>query len=220
MNKFSSRWLDKTKSDNLGANGRFGRNKGSSESLKPALQKAENSIKNQLAKLDMLLKKLKDKDKKMFNRVCLRIQKHDNKHASVFANELVEIRKMMKMVSQARYALEAIALRIETVRDFGDVVVSLAPAVAAVKNVQLGVSGVIPAAEDRFSEITGLLSDVLLDAGHLNESKLDFKLANEDAEKIIAEASVQAEMNLKKKIPEIPSEIPRSISNVLEEAFT
>ncbi|MFQ6134879.1 MAG: hypothetical protein ACE5KU_03575, partial [Nitrososphaerales archaeon] len=132
---------------------------------------------------------------------------------------LVEIRKMMRMVAQARYALEAIALRIETVRDLGDVVVALAPAVAAVKNVQKGVAGVIPVAEDRFTEITGLLSDLLVDAGQTGEVKLDFKLANENAEKILAEAAVLAEKNLKQKIPEIPSDIPEPISTALEEAL-
>lgn len=187
--------------------------------LKITLGKAEKSIRNQLYKLDTLLKKLNDKDNKLLRRVSRMIQKHDKEQAAILANELVEVRKMMRMVAQARYALEAIVLRIETVRDLGDVVVTLAPAVAAVKNVQRGMTGVIPTAEDSFTEITGLLSDILVDAGQSGEAKLDFKVANEDAEKILAEASVLAEERLKQKIPEIPPEIPKPISSALKEAL-
>lgn len=218
MTKFSSRWSDKSRSDKIGVSKRF-LNRGSSPPLKSTLERAKKSIKSQLYKLDITLKNLNEKDSKLLSRISIKIQKHDNKHAAIFANELVEIRKMMKMVTQARYALEAIALRIETVQDLGDVVFALAPAVAAVKNVQQGVTSVIPAAEGRFTEISGLLSDILVDAGQVGEVNVDFKLANEDAEKILAEASVMAEMNLKQKIPDIPTNIPKSISTALEEAL-
>lgn len=218
MSRFR-RWSDKSRSDESGFERRFRNSLKSTPPLKPTLEIAVRSVRSQLYKLDMLLKKLREKDGKLLQRISMKMQKHDDKHAAIFANELVEIRKMMRMVAQARYALEAIALRIETVRDLGDVVVALAPAVAAVKNVQKGVAGVIPAAEDRFTEITGLLSDLLVDAGQTGEVKLDFKLANEDAEKILAEASVLAEKNLKQKIPEIPSDIPEPISTALEEAL-
>ncbi len=192
---------------------------GSSAPLKPTLGKAERSIRNQLYKLDTILRKLSEKDNKLLHRISIKIQKNDNRLAAIFANELVEIRKMMKMIAQARYALEAIVLRIETIKDLGDVVVTLAPALAAVKNVQKGVAGVIPAAEDKFTEITGLLSDILVNAGQINETKLDFKVANEDAEIILKEASVLAEKKLKDKIPEIPIKIPEFISSTLDKTL-
>jgi len=219
MSEFSKKWVRKTKFGKRGGSKRFFNNFNSEAPLKFTLQRAEKTILNQLYKLDILLNKLRDKDNKLLNRIILNIQKNDNKHATIFANELAEIRKMMRMVAQARYALEAISLRIKTVQDLGEVVVSLAPAVAAVKNVQQGVTGIIPTAEDRFTEITGLLSDIIVDAGQSNETKLDFKLANEDAEKILYEASIMAEKNIKEKIPDIPNNIPKSISHTLEEAL-
>ena len=84
---------------------------------------------------------------------------------------------------------------------------------------QQGVSGVVPEAQDKFTEISGLLSDILVDAGQSGDSKLDFKLANEDAELIMAEASVQAEQQLKQKIPDIPTSMPKTVSNALEQAL-
>ncbi len=217
MSRFSN-WTGKPQSKKSRFRRGF-RNSRGSPPLKTTLELAVKSVRGQLNKLDVLLKKLSEKDSKLLRRISVKIQKHENKRAAIFATELVEIRKMMKMVAQARYALEAIALRIETVRDLGDVTAALAPAVAAVKNVQQGVTGVIPAAEDRFTEITGLLSDILVDAGQSGDVTLDFKLANEGAERILAEASVMAEKSLKQKIPDVPSNIPEPIYNVLEEAL-
>ncbi|MBI2937101.1 MAG: Snf7 family protein [Thaumarchaeota archaeon] len=186
-------------------------------SLKETLEKAERTIRNQLYKLDMVLAKLNDKDKKLLQQIERTIQKRDNGHATILANELVEIRKMTRMVAQARYALEAIALRLETARDLGDIVVTLAPAVAAIKNIQGGVAGIIPTAEDNFTEIGGLLSDILVNAGQNGETKLDFNIANQDAEKILAEASALAEESLREKIPSVPAGIPKSISSIFQE---
>lgn len=219
MSRFSNNWSKKTQNEKIGFGKRLRRNINPPEPLKPAMEKAVKSIKNQLYKLNILLNKLTQKDAKLVNRISINIQKHDQRHAIIIANELVEIRKMRKVITQASCALEAISLRIETITDLGDIVGTLAPAVSAFKSVQQGVSGVVPAAQDKFTEISGLLSDILVDAGQNGDVKLDFKIANEDAELIIAEASVQAEMQLKQKIPDIPPSIPKTVSNALEKAL-
>lgn len=219
MSRFSNNWSKKTQTEKTGFGKRLRRNINPPAPLKPTMEKAVKSIKNQLHKLDILLNKLNEKDAKLVNRISVNIQKRDQRHAIILANELVEIRKMRKVMTQARCALEAISLRIETVTDLGDIVGTLAPAVSAVKSVQQGVTGVVPAAQDKFTEISGLLSDILVDAGQSGDAKLDFKLANEDAELIMAEASIQAEQQLKQKIPDIPQSIPKTVSNALEKAL-
>ena len=219
MSRFSNNWSGKKQPNKSGLSKKFRSTINPKPQLKPTMERAVKSIQNQLFKLDILINKLSDKDKKLVNRITARIQKHDDKHAIILANELVEIRKMMKVVTQAKCALEAITMRIETVTELGDIVATLAPAVSAVKSVQKGVIGVVPTAQDKFTEISGMLSDILVDAGQSGQTTLDFKIANEDAEKIIADASVQAETKLKKKIPEIPSNIPKYVTNVLEEAL-
>jgi len=219
MSRFSNNWSGKKQPNKSGLSKRFRSTINPKPQLKPTMDRAVKSIQNQLFKLDILINKLSDKDKKLVNRITARIQKHDDKHAIILANELVEIRKMMKVVTQAKYALEAITMRIETVTELGDIVATLGPAVSAVKSVQKGVTGVVPQAQDKFTEISGMLSDILVDAGQSGQATLDFKIANEDAEKIIAEASIQAETKLKKKIPEIPPSIPKHVTNVLKEAL-
>ncbi|MCP8323262.1 MAG: hypothetical protein L6N96_03695, partial [Candidatus Methylarchaceae archaeon HK02M2] len=89
--------------------------------LKPRLDVAVRQIQVQISKLDSTATRLEKRDSIIFNKVVSAIQKHDMSHASVFANELAEMRKMNKMVTQAKIALEQIVLRLNTVQELGDV---------------------------------------------------------------------------------------------------
>ncbi|HEY4699166.1 MAG TPA: Snf7 family protein [Nitrososphaerales archaeon] len=173
--------------------------------LKPRLELAVRQIQTQVSRLDSASSKLKDRDQSIFTRVVASIQKHDMAHASVFANELAEIRKMNKMVTSAKLALEQIVMRLSTVQELGDIVVTLTPAMSVIKSVKAGLTSVLPEAEGEIGEISGLLSGILVDAGQLGGSTLNFEAANEEAEKVLAEASAVAEQRMKEKFPDLPA---------------
>ncbi|MGD0331132.1 MAG: Snf7 family protein [Nitrososphaeria archaeon] len=183
--------------------------------LKPRLEDAVRAIQTQVARLDATCTKLKERDAAIFNKVVTAIQKHDTQHASVYANELAEVRKMNKMVTSSRLALEQIVLRLNTVTELGDIVVTLAPAMSVIRSVKTGIISVLPEAEREINEISGLLSSILVDAGQTSGASLNFEAANEDAEKILAEASAVAEQRMKERFPELPTGVPTA-----ESAFT
>jgi division protein CdvB (Snf7/Vps24/ESCRT-III family) len=183
--------------------------------LKPRLEDAVRAIQTQVARLDATCTKLKERDAAIFNKVVTAIQKHDTQHASVYANELAEVRKMNKMVTSSRLALEQIVLRLNTVTELGDIVVTLAPAMSVIRSVKTGIISVLPEAEREINEISGLLSSILVDAGQTSGASLNFEVANEDAEKILAEASAVAEQRMKERFPELPTGVPTA-----ESAFT
>ncbi|MCQ5377095.1 MAG: Snf7 family protein, partial [Candidatus Methanomethylicia archaeon] len=130
---------------------------------------------------------------------------HDMDHAKIYANELAEIRKMSKMMIQARMALEQIVMRLSTVTELGDIVVTLAPAMGVIKNVKAGISQLLPEAERELGDISTMLSGILVDAGQSGGLSLNFESANEDAQKILGEAAVVAEQRVKEKFPELPA---------------
>ena len=205
MSAFAGRW-EKQNSQSLGNKVRESvRNPGP---LKPRLDLAVRQIQVQVAKLDSTSSKLRERDNAIFNKVVVSLQKHDSQHASVYANELAEIRKMNKMVTQAKLALEQIVLRLNTITELGDIVVTLTPAMSVMRSVKRGLAGVLPEAEGEIGEISGLLSSILVDAGTVGGYSLNFEAANEDAERILAEASAVAEQGMKEKFPDIPSSLP------------
>jgi division protein CdvB (Snf7/Vps24/ESCRT-III family) len=112
--------------------------------LKPRLDFAVRRIELQVQKLDQASERFSQRDKAIFARIVDAYTKHDTARANVFANELAEIRKMEKLIMNARLALEQIVLRLRTVSELGDVVSTLGPAVGVLRSVRAGLASVFP----------------------------------------------------------------------------
>jgi division protein CdvB (Snf7/Vps24/ESCRT-III family) len=173
------------------------------ESLKPRLDQASRLIQAQITNLDNRLLRLHERDSYIFKRMVVAMQKHDTQTSSALSNELAEVRKMAKIVSQSKIALEQTTLRLNTVQNLGDMVATLAPAVSVIRDIRLGLVNFMPEAEHGMGEISNILSSTLLDAGRLGVPALNFEAANEDAQKILAEASIVAENKMKEKFPDL-----------------
>ncbi len=173
--------------------------------LKPRIEYAQRKLQLQISRLDSISHKMKDKDLTLFKKIVNAIQQHDPQYSSVLSNELAQIRKMGKMVSHARLALEQIQIRLSTISELGDVVVTLSPAMAVVKNVRAGLSTMMPEVENEMGEISQMLGGILMDAGQVGGYTINFDSANEEATKIMEEAASVAENKMKDKFPDLPA---------------
>jgi division protein CdvB (Snf7/Vps24/ESCRT-III family) len=188
--------------------------------LKPRLDAAVRRIELQVNKLDQASEKFSVRDRTIFARIVDAYTKHDTARANVFANELAEIRKMEKLITNARLALEQIVLRLRTVSELGDVVSTLGPAVGVLRSVRTGLVSVFPEAESELGEIGNLLSGIMMEAGTETGMSLNFNAVNEDATKILTEASTVAEQRIKEKFPDLPPGIPGLPTPVGEKSST
>ena len=174
--------------------------------LKPRIEEAQKKLHMQIARLDAISSRMQEKDKLIFKRVVLAMQSHDSSHAKVLSGELSQIRKMNKMVTSAKLALEQIQLRLNTMTELGDVVVTLSPAMSVIKGLQSGLSGMMPEADQSFGQISELLGNIMTDSGQIPNSEIaNFNTINEDTAQIMEEASTVVEMNMKNKFPDLPS---------------
>ncbi len=176
--------------------------------LKPRLDFAVRRIELQVQKLDQATERFAQRDKTIFARIVDAYTKHDTSRANVFANELAEIRKMEKLIINARLALEQIVLILRTVSELGDVVSTLGPAVGVLRTVRAGLVSVFPEAENELGEIGNMLSGIMIEAGQGSGMTLSFDSVNEDAAKILTEASTVAEQRIKEKFPDLPPGMP------------
>ena len=172
--------------------------------LKSQIDQANRQIRILISQLDSTVNRIKQRDSAIFKNVVSSLAKHDMQHAAVYANELSEVRKMGKMVTQAQLAMEQISLRLGTINDLGEIASTLAPAVPVIKNMKEGLRMALPEADKEINEISGLLSSVLVDASTTGGFSLNFDAANEDAQKVLEEASMVAEQRMKESFPEIP----------------
>jgi division protein CdvB (Snf7/Vps24/ESCRT-III family) len=173
--------------------------------LKSQIEQANRQIRLLISQLDSTVNRIRQRDSTIFRNVVSSLAKHDMEHAAVYANELSEVRKMGKMVTQAQLAMEQISLRLGTINDLGEIASTLAPAVSVIKNMKEGLRMALPEADKEIGEISGLLSSVLVDASTREGISLNFDAANEDAQKVLEEASAVAEQRMKESFPEIPA---------------
>ncbi|HEX9861913.1 MAG TPA: Snf7 family protein [Candidatus Bathyarchaeia archaeon] len=176
--------------------------------LKPRLDFAVRRIELQVQKLDQATDRFGQRDKAIFARIVDAYTKHDTSRANVFANELAEVRKMERLIINARLALEQIVLRLRTVSELGDVVSTLGPAVGVLRSVRAGLVSVFPEAENELGEIGNMLSGIMIEAGQGSGMTLNFDAVNEDASKILTEAATVAEQKIKDKFPDLPAGMP------------
>jgi len=174
--------------------------------LKPRIEEAQKKLQMQIARLDGISSRMQEKDKVIFKRVVLAMQSHDSSHARLLSGELSQIRKMNKMVTSAKLALEQIQLRLNTITELGDVVVTLSPAMSVIKGLQGGLAGMMPEADQSFGQISELLGNIMTDSGQIPNSEIaSYNTVNEDTVQIMEEASAVVEMNMKNKFPDLPS---------------
>ncbi|MFQ5940509.1 MAG: Snf7 family protein [Nitrososphaerales archaeon] len=208
MSNFSKNW---TRNDNNRISDKLRETIKPQGPLRPRLDTASNRLGGQIQKMDTMLTKMHEKDHTLFKKIVDAMQKHDVDAGKVLSNELAEVRKVTKLLSHTRMALEQVHLRLSTIHDVGDAVVALAPAVGALKTVKTGLVKFMPDAENEIGDMSNMLGNLLVDT--LQEGNFAFQndVSSEEVEKILAEASAVAEKNVDSRLPSVPGaeELPR-----------
>jgi division protein CdvB (Snf7/Vps24/ESCRT-III family) len=172
--------------------------------LKSRLDNAIRRLDLQVHKLDQSSDRFSQKDRALFTKIVAAYEQHDTAHANIYANELAEVRKMERLVMNARLALDQVLLRMRTVTEFGDLVTTLGPCISVLRSVNVGLCGVLPEAENELGDIGNMLSGLMFDCGSSSGMSLNFNNVNEDASKILEEAAVVAEQKINAKLPDLP----------------
>ena len=200
---FKDKW-NKTQSENMAV--KILESIKSQTPLKPRIEEAQKKLEMQITKLESISGKIVEKDQLIFKRIVHSIQNHDVQYAKLLSNELSQIRKMSKMVDSAKLALEQIQLRLNTITELGDVVVTLTPAMSVIKNIQGGLTSMVPEAEQSLSQISDLMGGILSDSAQIPKHEVDSgRPLSEESTSIIEEATTLVEQSMKEKFPDLPS---------------
>ncbi|MEJ5327312.1 MAG: Snf7 family protein [Candidatus Bathyarchaeia archaeon] len=184
------------------------------QALKPRLDYAVKRLELQIQRLDQASERFSQKDKALFTKIVNAYEQHDTAHANIYANELAEVRKMERLIMNARLALDQVLLRMRTITEFGDMVATLGPCISVLRSVNVGLCGVLPEAENELGDISNMLSGLMFDCGASSGLSLNFNSVNEDAAKILSEAAAVAEQRVNSKLPDLP---PGLSANLLKD---
>ena len=173
--------------------------------LKPRIQTAVNKLQVQISKMDSMLTKLHERDAQLFQRVVTAMQQHDTSTSRVLSNELAEIRKVTKMLGNARMSLEQVQLRLTTIHDLGDAMVAIGPAMSTMKGLKSSLGRFMPEADSELNAMSQTLNGLMMDSLAGDSFSMESDASSEETEKILQESSAVAEQQIGEKFPSVPS---------------
>jgi division protein CdvB (Snf7/Vps24/ESCRT-III family) len=173
--------------------------------MKERISQAQYRLKVQQSRLDAASNRMQQHDREMFDK-CVKAQlTHDGARAAMYANECAEVRKIAKVTLHAQLALESVTLRLETIREFGDIASMMGPVASVVRSIHNQISGVIPAVGYELSEIGEMLNGMVIEAGEATGASYDMEASGAEAQRILDEANTIAEQRMKERFPELPA---------------
>jgi len=172
--------------------------------LKPKIGEAQKKLQLQIMKLDSISVKLKEKDNFIFKKVVEAVRTHNKAYSNAYATELHEIRKMNNMVTNAKLAMEQIQLRLNTISELGDVVVTLSPCMSIIKGLGAGLSGLMPAADSSMSDLSNILGEIMSGASVNGENTFTVDTSNSETNQILEEAQSILEGHVRQNLPDLP----------------
>ena len=184
--------------------------------LKNRLDEAGKKLQLQIARLAEIDNKLQQKNNLIFNKIVSAKKSNNETYAKVYANELAEIRKHQNMISNAKLSMEQIQIRLNTVSELGDVVVTLSPCMSLIKGLSSSLGGMMPTVSESMQDLSTMLGDIVTGSSITHDGTLgQIETNNSDAMSILEEAQLIVEGQTRQTMPEPPS--TTTIESILQE---
>ena len=174
-------------------------------SLKNRIVFAEKKLQIQISRLDGTHQKLQQNHDHVFQKLVAAQKIGNEPRAKAYALEVQEIRKVRKVIGEAKLAMEQIKLRLNTVSELGDVVVTLSPCMSLIKGLAPSISGFVPEINTSMNELSNMLGNMITDSSLKTESIMESNQDNADTRAILEEVHAVLEGETKTNMPEPPS---------------
>ena len=202
MGSFQDKWSSPQKQSFVDKLGDTFKPKGS---LKPRVEMAVKRLQAQIGKLDGMTQKLQERDQKIFQKIVAAQQQHDTYSSKVLSNELVEVRKVNKIMTNAKMGLERIELRLTTFHDLGDTVTTLMPTIGLMNGLKSSLVKFMPGADQEIGRMTEMLGGLMTETFSSGSSFGVEESTNAESDSILAEAAAVAESQSGEQFPSVPS---------------
>lgn len=175
--------------------------------MKRRIQLATNRIRLQTGRLEKTISHMEARDKALYDRCVKSLSSRDTQAAALFANECVQIRKLVRTSLSSQICLEQALLRLETIEEFGDMVHSMGAVKGILGTVRGELEGKLPEISTSLGDVEDSLSNLTVEIGDAVESEGTFIPASDESARVLREADMMAEQKMKERFPEIPQVI-------------
>lgn len=175
-------------------------------SLKERINIAIYKLESQKERLEHIMAKLQRRDREIFERCVGAYLSKDYARSKMYANECSEVRNIAKLLLSIQLALERVILRLETIQEFSDLMIQLAPVLGLVREMRKQIANIVPDVANGLEEVSRLLITTVSEMKVVNGHKLEEIELNDEAKRIIEEAAFIAEQKIRESFPELPVE--------------
>jgi len=172
--------------------------------LKNRINDAEKKMECQILRLEQVHNKLKQNHDYVFKKIVEAQLSRNESRARTYAIELQEIRKTKNKIAEAKLAMEHIKIRLGTVSELGDIVVTLSPCMSLIKGLAPSISTLMPQMHTSMEDLTSMFGDMLTDSSLSQESMTPTYQGNTDTDAILQEAHNVIEGKTRTAMPEPP----------------
>jgi len=184
--------------------------------LKNKIDGAGKKMECQILRLEQTHNKLKQNHDQIFKKIVEAKLTRDESKARTYAIELQEIRKIKNKIGEAKLAMEQIKLRLGTISELGDIVVTLSPCMSLIKGLAPSISGLMPEMHSSIQDLTNTFSDLLTDSSLSSQSITPTYQGSVETNAILQEAHDVLEGRARTAMPEPPSSSLQHISHEKE----
>ena len=184
--------------------------------LKNKIDGAGKKMECQILRLEQTHTKLKQNYDHVFKKIVDAKLIRNESRARTYAIELQEIKKAKNKIAEAKLAMEQIKLRLNTVSELGDIVVTLSPCMSLIKGLAPSISTLMPQMHTSMEDLTNMFGDLLTDSSLSLQSMTPTYQGNTETNAILQEAHDVLEGRARTAMPEPPSTSSQYTSHAKE----
>ena len=185
-------------------------------SLKNRIDSSRKQLQSQINRLEETQKKLHLNHERIFKKIVDAKMLRNESRARSYAIELQELRKVKKMIGGAKLAMEQIKIRLNTITELGDVVVTLSPCMSLIKGLAPSLSSFMPGINSSMQDMSNMLNDLMSSSSLPAESAYIPNETNQDITAILEEAHTVLEGKTESNMPEPPTANLRKLTKETE----
>jgi division protein CdvB (Snf7/Vps24/ESCRT-III family) len=176
--------------------------------LRDIAAKSILTLRVQQNKLEQAGYRLKERDKVLFESCMGALKRNNKEKAAICANEISEIRKLIRFLYSVQLAIERVILRLETIRELSEIVVDLKPALKLLQNVSQDLFQVLPDVSNELNNVNSTISETLYATKiRTDESVIPVNKKTAGGEEILKEVTSFIEQKLVEDLPEPPTSV-------------
>ena len=177
--------------------------------IREVATKSIMTLKIQQNKLEQASYRLKERDRILFETCMGALKKNNREKAAMCATELAEVRKLIKFLYNVQLAIERVMMRLETIKELGDIVTDLKPALRLLQGVSQELFQVLPDVSSELNNVNETIQDTLRAAKiTTDENVIPVGHKTEGGEEILKEVTCFMQQKLTETLPEPPAEAP------------